>query len=209
MDAGTGGVHPLANESGVETVASLGRCVPPGRTLLWAFTARAFLQPFVDPQHADVWNGVRYIRELWNWVSDDAFVDQMDDPVRPSVVDGMARAVLADRSTAAGRLVHALRSDIADETQLEQFLAGRSFAAECADFVRLRDLLLGPHVWERTVAAVHHWRRLARAHWIVPVWYALVVERVALDNLCGYLRVDEHEVAEIRALGVAVREAIS
>jgi hypothetical protein len=75
--------------------------------------------------------------------------------------------------------------------------------------LRLRDLVVGSGAWRKTVANVRDWRRLAPSHWIVPVWYAMVVERVVLENLPGYLRVDEHEVATVVRLGAAIRQALS
>lgn len=182
------GEQPLARETAVLTVASLARCVPPGRSLLGAFTAHVLLHPAIDPQHPDPWDFRRCIRELWHWVTEPAFPTALraDPPEEPGA---MSRAGRAAALSPVGRLEEAwtrrfthyrneaghgptttaqdplgdvvltLRS-IATEEELERYLAEPRLLGLEQPIVSQFGSLLGPGWQAVTLGSLQQWKKL-------------------------------------------------
>ncbi len=223
-----GAEYPLANEPGVLTVTSLAKTVSWKGTLLWPFTAHVFLHPTVDPQHPDPWTFERYVRELWWWVTDETF----DDAVQHGVDEGCRadnEAVVVMQQSPFDVLLDELRSLTTEENQgtsptaqdffsaqqavfdmLENSFAGRGFLFEQqAALDRLQQLIGVGGLQTCADESLRVWRRQVANHWVVPVWYLTIVERLDEDELVSRLQVDADEVADVVDLSRAMRTMVA
>lgn len=195
--------QPFKDEPGILTIATLARIIPPGHTLLWAFTAHVFLHPKVEPQRADPWTFKRYLRELWRWVTEETF----ESAVRRGAEDGGRAdqaALSALKEAPWESLLRDLRRQETAEA-LERYLSGREFQAECAAALRIVERLVGSGGLRAcSEESLRTWRAPIVPHWIVPVWYLTFVERLEGDALVERLRVDRHEVEAVLGLSKAM-----
>ena len=203
--AGGFGKYPLAGQPAVLTIASLVRMIPSDQSLLAAFTAHIFLRPLVEPQRPDKWVFQGYAGELWHWLRDQTFRQALDT--------GADRGALADKA-----LARALQ-----ETPFVEHLEKLTSSAADSDWVRYVETELTA---ERTAAlallgrvlgdggrdafeesAIRSWRRNAKTHWLVPVWYLTFVEQSDESELLARLRVDSCELEAVSGLARAMRAA--
>jgi len=199
---------PFLNQPGVATVATLARSVPAKTTLLWAFTAHVFLHPLIEPQRPDDWTFKRYLRELWHWVTDDAFEDALR---RGADAGGRAdgRALSALSTEPFQSLMRELRKQETEDA-LERYLESRDFDDERRAALSLLRGLVGPEGIETAGREfLKAWRGLIESHWIVPVWYLKVMERLDDAALVSRLRVDDHEMDSVVALARAIEAVLS
>jgi hypothetical protein len=187
--------QPLRHVQGVLAVAPLARMIPTEHTLLWAFTAHVFLHPWLNPQRPDPWTFPRYVRELWHWVSDDAFAHSVEEAARTGSRSNVA-ALAAMSSPPFVDLLRDLRT-FAETPQVDAYLASRSLAAEERAAVGLVREFVDDLRPERWVEDMRRWRRLARPYWIVPVWFLTIVEHLDRSQVLARLRPSPDEVESV------------
>jgi hypothetical protein len=200
-------VKPLGSEKGLLTIATLARAVPPDRTLLWAFTAHVFLHPRIEPQRPDPWTFKRYVGELWRWVRQEDFYDATEP-----IIAGTGRADRAAQSAMRESPFKELLRDLRrlrTEEELEDYLAERDFVCERQAALDLLIKLAGASALESCrEEALDQYRRLIGRegyHWIVPVWYLAVVERLDLGQILTQLKVDNDEMEAVAGLYKEIR----
>lgn len=199
------GKYPLAGQPAVLTIASLVRMIPSDQSLLASFTSHIFLRPLVEPQRPDKWVFKGYLAELWHWLRDQTFREALDT--------GAERGALADQALARAlqespfvELLEKLTSS-ATESEWLRFIEAELTAERTAALTLLARVLGegGRDAFEES--AIRLWRRKAKMHWLVPVWYLTFIEQLDESELLARLRVDSSEVEAVSELARAMRTA--
>lgn len=178
--------QPLLDEPGWSQVTGIARLVAPDRTLLGALAARLFLQRHLDRKHELLFTFRDFLREFWHWACKDEFWDLVEN----NKFRAPEKAFLAAmKQPPLASLLATMRS-LQTVEEWDAYAEGRDFAEHELAAAAVRDAILGPGVWARTLAVVGDWPKLSVSHWAVPIWYALCVDRVPLDRLESHLAVD-------------------
>ena len=200
-----GAPHAIDADPTCLAIAALARCVPPDRTILWAHTSRLFVLPKIDRHWPDPFDSTRYVRELWQWVIPDGFETLVTRSA--GRVDDLASQAL--RGTPLGELVRGIqpRKSLGE---LDGHLAGTPPAELRVQSLAAFDLacrVAGPsgiHVDPAPHSrALSQWLKRVPLHWIVPIWYLAIAERLDGDALLVRLKPDPHDaprVAEVAAM---------
>ncbi len=199
-----GGDFPLAQETGLETIASLARLVRPGQTLLWVYTAHLFLHPLVEPQRPDPWDFKRWLRELWHWLSDPGFAAAVHHGAEQgNRADKIALEVM--RRAPFRQLIEELVKT--KQEHVAAFLDARDLRSEEAAAGQLLEEWLGAGLPPCDEALFRQWRRMAPPHWVVPAWYVIFIEQIDPASAPARLQVDAHEAETVVRLARAMRAA--
>jgi hypothetical protein len=180
------------NRAGVLTVACLARTALEDQTLFWPFTAHRVLRPFIDPQHPDVWSFRSYLTEVWCWAAAGSLrpVSDIDcDAHSPMDVEAAKSLKQEPLCTLLSQLSR-LRSS--EEVQSFERGPGRQLVAEAEFAVRACcRRLVGPSVFSQAHVGgrIKSFRQRAK-HWIAPVWYLRVIERLGPQEVIRRLRVE-------------------
>lgn len=207
------------SRAGVLTVASLARMVPRQYSLLWVFTANRYLRERVDPQHPEPWSVMGYLRELWYWLTWDLMTgigraakdwwDPVSMEALPRMVEKPISSLLA--GLASVELPDEVQSYL-ERVDVQQLIpVAQSRALACCQ------RLMGSHGWRQHAGnPFSQWRKMAPSHWIVPVWYLTVMERLKERRLLERLQVSADERQQVidlhrdiaRSIGVLTDEEV-
>jgi hypothetical protein len=167
----------------VESIAALARAVLPEASLLWAFGAHVFLHDWVDrhPHHSDPWTWPRFLRELWHWVDGETLERAVREGIREgSVIDDVAQRAMG--KPPLSELLDDLRRcrDVAQAGLcVEEAGASRKLQSWVDEFQRIIETLAGPcRSGGCSPDLFGTWKRLVEPHWLIPVWYLTVLEKV-------------------------------
>jgi len=186
---------PLKNEPAVLTVATLARCRPEDQPFIWPFLTYLLLAPRVQPRHADTWSFGGLVAELSHWEP-----QQLEQ--RMTATDrGPERLVLGldERSPLRVLLKWLASTDAGAET--DERVAQHTWHAEEAEATRLLAQEVPAAalaVWKPTT--LRRWRGTAGLHWLIPVWYLSVIERVTAPEVVARLKPEPEERRDVTAL---------
>lgn len=204
------GKTPFLDEAVILTPASLARIIPLEHTPFWAFTVHLFLYPLIEVQHPDPWNFARYVRELWHWVTEPWFAAAVTQGKKDGsrANDAAAEAATQDLFRTLLEELRGLRS----YEELEHHLNTRALHSEEALALATVDRVLG-HGWRCTCSpdSIDQLKELCpnAHHWIVPVWYLTVVERLTNEQLFQRLKVDEPDRRTVLGLAEAIHRCLA
>lgn len=196
----SGGLYPLLEVSGVETVATLARTTHFDNTLLWAFLAHVLLRVRFALNSrflSDVWSYARLREEIQVWLDDPAFV--------PTLAHGASLGRPADKAAHALLETPPLRVAFGPprpaDRRVKDLASPRAYRVEVRAWLQLARTLVGARHFTMSARA---WRRYlgcddaVAIHWIVPVWYLAVVEKLEVDAVIAQLLVPRETMPAVR-----------